>query len=136
MLHRDWDLYDTRHVVFRPARLTPEAAGGRLLARLPRFLPLGHHRARRRHQADTRRARCATSPTPAGWKKFEPLWDWLIRARRVGRALPVLETVLEGVARWRRPGTQSGEAGVAQGGHGAGSASDGRGIRETLLALR
>ena len=25
MLHRDWDLYDTRHVVFRPARLRPEA---------------------------------------------------------------------------------------------------------------
>ena len=22
---RDWDLYDTRHVVYRPARLTPEA---------------------------------------------------------------------------------------------------------------
>src|SRR5262249_42728760 len=24
MLHRDWDLYDTRHAVFRPARLSPE----------------------------------------------------------------------------------------------------------------
>ena len=22
---RDWDLYDTRHVVYRPARLTPDA---------------------------------------------------------------------------------------------------------------
>ena len=25
ILTRDWDLYDTRHVVYRPARLTPEA---------------------------------------------------------------------------------------------------------------
>src|SRR5256886_12115724 len=23
LLHSDWDLYDTRHVVFKPARLTP-----------------------------------------------------------------------------------------------------------------
>src|SRR5262245_14211485 len=25
ILHRDWDRYDTRHVVYRPSRLTPEA---------------------------------------------------------------------------------------------------------------
>ena len=29
-----------------------------------------------------------------GWKKCEPAWDLLIRARRVGRALPLLERVL------------------------------------------
>jgi hypothetical protein len=31
-----------------------------------------------------------------GWKKFEPMWDWVIRAKRVANLLPVLETVLEG----------------------------------------
>jgi hypothetical protein len=30
----------------------------------------------------------------AGWKKFEPIWDLLIRTKRAGMALPVLETVL------------------------------------------
>jgi hypothetical protein len=30
----------------------------------------------------------------AGWKKFEPLWDWIIRARRVGAMLPMLEAIL------------------------------------------
>ena len=30
----------------------------------------------------------------AGWKKFEPLWDFLIRAKRTGAMLPVLETIL------------------------------------------
>jgi hypothetical protein len=135
VLHRDWDLYDTRHVVFRPARLRAEA------------LEAGYWRAYREFYEWRNIVRGAsTKPTSAGalrhaayaagWKKFEPLWDWLIRARRVGRARPVLESVLEGVARWRRPGTQSGETGVVQGGHGAGSASDGRGISETLLALR
>ena len=30
----------------------------------------------------------------AGWKKFEPMWDLVIRARRAGMMLPVLETIL------------------------------------------
>jgi hypothetical protein len=30
----------------------------------------------------------------AGWKKFEPLWDLVIRARQASRMLPVLETIL------------------------------------------
>ncbi|HVH62358.1 MAG TPA: B12-binding domain-containing radical SAM protein, partial [Candidatus Dormibacteraeota bacterium] len=29
-----------------------------------------------------------------GWKKFEPLWDLLIRSRQVLHALPVLEAIL------------------------------------------
>jgi hypothetical protein len=31
-----------------------------------------------------------------GWKKFEPLWDLLIRTKQVLHALPVLETILTG----------------------------------------
>ncbi len=30
----------------------------------------------------------------AGWKKFEPLWDFVIRTRRAGAMLPVLEAIL------------------------------------------
>jgi len=30
----------------------------------------------------------------AGWKKFEPLWDLVIRAKRAGMMLPVLESIL------------------------------------------
>ena len=33
-----------------------------------------------------------------GWKKFEPLWDLVIRAKRVGGMLPMLEA-----ARFVRP---------------------------------
>jgi hypothetical protein len=36
------------------------------------------------------------------WKKFEPLWDWVIRAKRVSRMLPLLEAVLAGVGRLPR----------------------------------
>ena len=31
-----------------------------------------------------------------GWKKFEPLWDAVIRGRRLAMALPLLERVLGG----------------------------------------
>jgi hypothetical protein len=30
----------------------------------------------------------------SGWKKFEPLWDFVIRAKRAGMMLPVLESIL------------------------------------------
>ncbi|HVS47765.1 MAG TPA: hypothetical protein VHJ99_02550, partial [Candidatus Dormibacteraeota bacterium] len=38
-----------------------------------------------------------------GWKKFEPLWDVLIRSKQVLHALPVLETILAGFG--SRPAT-------------------------------
>jgi hypothetical protein len=39
----------------------------------------------------------------AGWKKFEPLWDFVIRAKRAGMMLPFLETILSEFG--RRPST-------------------------------
>ena len=32
----------------------------------------------------------------AAWKKFEPLWDLILRAKQVSLMLPVLEAILEG----------------------------------------
>jgi hypothetical protein len=37
----------------------------------------------------------------AGWKKFEPLWDFVIRAKRAGAMLPVLEMILSEFGRRR-----------------------------------
>ena len=41
----------------------------------------------------------------AGWKKFEPLWDLVMRAKRVAHMRPVLERVLlpDEVAQASRP---------------------------------
>ena len=38
LLHRDWTLYDTAHVVFRPKHMTPEELGARLRLVLPAAL--------------------------------------------------------------------------------------------------
>ena len=40
----------------------------------------------------------------AGWKKFEPLWDYAIRAKRLAMMTPLLEGVLSKVT-----GVQRGE---------------------------
>ena len=98
LCHSNWDLYDTRHVVYRPAQLTPEA------------LEAGYWRAYRDFyqwrsifkgastQADLR-GRLRHVAYAGGWKKFEPIWDWVIRARRVYNLLPMLEAILAGFGR-------------------------------------
>jgi radical SAM superfamily enzyme YgiQ (UPF0313 family) len=95
ILTSNWDLYDTRHVVFRPRQLTPNA------------LEAGYWQAYREFYRWKNILRSSQAyggladqarhfAYAAGWKKFEPMWDWVIRAKRVAHLLPVLETVLGG----------------------------------------
>jgi hypothetical protein len=42
----------------------------------------------------------------AGWKKFEPLWDLVIRAKRLGLMTPLLESVLSKVSSMSTPNSQ------------------------------
>ncbi len=93
LLHSKWDLYDTRHVVYRPAKLAPEV------------LEVGYWRAYQdfyrwgsivRGSCTQQRwnERLRHIAYAGGWKKFEPMWDFIIRAKRASSMLPVLETVL------------------------------------------
>ncbi len=93
---RNWDLYDTRHVVYRPARLTPGA------------LKRGYdwaYEAFYRWGAIARAASAHRSPKhvlkhfcySAGWKKFERAWDLVIRMKRLRAMRPLLEAVLSPV---------------------------------------
>jgi radical SAM superfamily enzyme YgiQ (UPF0313 family) len=93
---RDWDLYDTRHVVYRPARLTPAA--------LKRGYDWAYHEfyrwsniARGSLSHGSVKHQAKHFFYAAGWKKFEPLWDLVIRARRLSAMTPVLEGVLSKV---------------------------------------
>ena len=89
----NWDLYDTRHVVYRPARLTPEALETGYWCAYRDFYRWGAiFSGAATKQTWTGRARHVAYA--GGWKKFEPLWDWAIRAKRVSHALPLLEEVL------------------------------------------
>ena len=91
----NWDLYDTRHAVFRPAKMsveTLEAGYWQAYRDFYRWSAIfkgawakEHFSGRLRHLAYA-----------GGWKKCEPLWDLVIRVRRMSSALPLLEAVLIG----------------------------------------
>ena len=92
----NWDLYDTRHVVYRPARLHPER------------LKEGYDWAYREFYRWTSIARASFAHGStkhqakhffyaAGWKKFEAAWNTVIRARQLSRMTPLLEAVLSRV---------------------------------------
>lgn len=93
LYHRNWELYDTRHAVFRPAQMSTEQ------------LEAGYHRAYQKFYQWSNILRGATvKPLPAafrhlayagGWKKFEWLWHTLIRMKQVTRGLPLLEHALD-----------------------------------------
>jgi radical SAM superfamily enzyme YgiQ (UPF0313 family) len=94
----NWDLYDTRHVVYRPARMSPEA------------LKHGYDRAYREFYRWSAVARASLThgtakhqakhfAYAAGWKKFERLWGLVIRARQLPVMTPLLEGVLSKVTR-------------------------------------
>jgi radical SAM superfamily enzyme YgiQ (UPF0313 family) len=94
LLHEDWDRYDTRHAVFRPARLTPERLERGYWGAYRDFYRWGGI-LRGASTKPTLRGALRHAAYAAGWKKFEPLWDLLIRLKRAGQALPVLERVLD-----------------------------------------
>ncbi len=93
ILHKNWDLYDTRHAVFKPLGMTATQ------------LEAGYHRAydnfyswrniaasaHVQHGAQQQLRQLAYS---IGWKKAEPLWSFLIRSGTLQLARPLLEGVL------------------------------------------
>jgi radical SAM superfamily enzyme YgiQ (UPF0313 family) len=89
----NWDLYDTRHAVFRPAGMSAEALEAGYTRAYRDFYRWGSI-ARGAWTHDNVAGRLRHVAYAAGWKKFEPLWDWVIRAKRVGTLLPLLEAIL------------------------------------------
>jgi radical SAM superfamily enzyme YgiQ (UPF0313 family) len=93
----NWDLYDTRHVVYRPARLHPQR------------LKEGYDWAYEEFYRWTSIARASFAHGSAkhqakhffyaaGWKKFEAAWNMVIRARQLSHMTPLLEAVLAKVS--------------------------------------
>ncbi len=104
ILHRQWDLYDTRQVVYRTKGM--DAA----------TLKAGYDRAykqfyswrnivRASAQHDKAKHMLKHFAYTAGWKKFEPVWNFLIKTQGLNHILPVLEAVLAKVRR-EAPQTQ------------------------------
>jgi radical SAM superfamily enzyme YgiQ (UPF0313 family) len=124
LLTRDWDLYDTRHVVYQPARLTPAALKrGYDWAYREFYRWSSIARASFTHGTIKHQAKHFFYAT--GWKKFEPLWDVAIRARQLNRMTPLLESVLSRVtSRGEAPAGTSSESTTRRESSHAASAAD------------
>jgi radical SAM superfamily enzyme YgiQ (UPF0313 family) len=115
LLHRQWDMYDTRHTVFRPTRMTPEKLEEGYWRAYHDFYRWGAILASAWAQEGWgERARHLAYA--GGWKKFEWAWDLAIRAKSVTHMLPLLESILagfghtQGLARAQHPINRSDEA--------------------------
>lgn len=93
MVTRDWDLYDTRHVVYQPRNLTAEQLKNGYDWAYEKFYQWRSiYRGSGQHAVVKHRLKHFFYS--AGWKKFEPAWDFVIRAKRLGNMRPLLESVL------------------------------------------
>lgn len=101
MKTENWDLFDTRHVTFEPAILTAAE------------LEAGYHRAYKDFYSwssvfkaslfhGTVKHQLKHFFYASGWKKFEPLWNFIIQAKRLGLMTPLLEAILSKVSKQER----------------------------------
>jgi radical SAM superfamily enzyme YgiQ (UPF0313 family) len=90
---KDWDKYDTRQVVYEPALLSAnELKEGYDRAYRDFYNWANIFKGSSKHEALKHQAKHFFYS--AGWKKFEPLWDVVIKARRLDLMTPLLEAVL------------------------------------------
>jgi radical SAM superfamily enzyme YgiQ (UPF0313 family) len=113
LLHRNWNLYDTAHVVFEPTRMSVrelEAGYAWIYRRL-----FSHASIWRRRPIDLR----AVPPYLVMsylYKRANPLWSWLIRHRLTGPVWrPIVELSRRRHLRYRRHLSELGAASDAAG---------------------
>jgi radical SAM superfamily enzyme YgiQ (UPF0313 family) len=107
LLHKNWSQYDTAHVVFRPARMTPEQLAEGYAWCYERLF--SHRSIWRRRPSDPR----AVPPYLAMsylYKRSNRFWHFLIRRRLTGAAWrPLVEWTRRRHLRFRRRLAQRGE---------------------------
>ena len=108
----NWDLYDTRHVVYRPARLHPERLKQGYDWAYDEFYRWSSiARASWAHGSLKHQAKHFAYA--AGWKKFEGAWNVMIRARQLGLMTPMLEAVLSRVTKGEQESADRASASAA-----------------------
>ncbi|MEB3826230.1 B12-binding domain-containing radical SAM protein [Phormidium sp. CCY1219] len=91
----NWNLYDTRHVVYRPAKMTAgelEAGYWRAYREFYRWRSIFAAASTKESWSQKMRHLLYSG----AWKKFEPFWDVVIRTEQVAKLRPLMEKVLDG----------------------------------------
>jgi radical SAM superfamily enzyme YgiQ (UPF0313 family) len=95
LITQDWDLYNTRHVVFEPRSMSrTQLKEGYDWAYQAFYSWANIAKASQNHAAFNQRLRHFAYS--AGWKKAEPVWNFMIQHQLLSPMLQVLETVLDG----------------------------------------
>lgn len=91
----DWDHYDTRHVVYQPARVSAEALEEGYWQAYEDFYKWSSI-FKGAWTKDTLPDRARHLAYAGGWKKAESVWKCIVHVRKVSNFVPLLEAVLSG----------------------------------------
>jgi radical SAM superfamily enzyme YgiQ (UPF0313 family) len=96
ILTYNWDLYDTRNVVYQTTNLTAdELKNGYEWAYKEFYSWTNIIKSSINHESHKHKLKHFFYT--GGWKKFEPVWNFLIKTRGLNNMLPVLESILSKV---------------------------------------
>lgn len=96
ILTKNWDHYDTRHVVFKPINLSLEELKDGYDWAYKEFYSWSNI-VKASFEHDAVKHVLKHFGYTAGWKKFEPFWNFLIKTKGLNSTLPMLEVVLSKV---------------------------------------
>lgn len=93
ILTRNWNLYDTRNVVYKTTKLTEgELQNGYNWAYKEFYSWSNIFRSALNHESHKHKLKHLFYS--GGWKKFEPVWNLLIKTKGLNNMLPLLESIL------------------------------------------
>lgn len=96
ILTRNWDLYDTRHVVYQTTHLSAAELEAGYNWSYKEFYSWNNILdASMKH--DSVKHKLKHLFYTGGWKKFEPMWNFIIKTGGLNRMLPLLESILSKV---------------------------------------
>ena len=96
ILTQNWDLYDTRHMVYKTNHLTPEELKSGYDWAYKEFYSWSNiFKSSLNH--DSLKHMLKHFFYTGGWKKFEPLWNFIIKTKSLNNMLPILEAILSKV---------------------------------------
>jgi len=109
----NWDLYDTRHVVYETTKLTPEELKAGYDWSYKSFYSWRNIlTASMKHESHKHKLKHFFYT--GGWKKFEPVWNFMIKTKGLNKMLPLLEAILSEVKIKRETKKQRIEVGGKQ----------------------
>ena len=96
ILHRNWDQYDTRQVVYKTTSLNADELKKGYDWSYRSFYSWSNiFKASLQHEE--LKYKIKHFAYAGGWKKFEPLWNFIIKTKGLNKMLPLLETILSKV---------------------------------------